>query len=105
VIDVTLDIENSAGLVAAVKLQAETWELNIRAPLSDLARLRDIRDAHWDARGSLAIGTCAGASVYWASSDGQATILVGDDDETWDVAVTVPLATVDEISHLASQQP
>lgn len=101
-VDVTLDDE-SAGSEVAVKLQTETWELNIRAPAADLVRLRGIEDAAWEARRSLAVGTCADASVYWAMSEGQVMILVGHDDETWDFAVTVPLATVHEIASLAER--
>jgi hypothetical protein len=112
VVDVTLDVESSSGGPAApgvlVKLQAETWELNLWAPLADLARLREVRDADWAARRSLAIGTCAGAPVYWAMSgwglrQAEVVILVGHDDETWDVAVGIPLATADEIASLAQR--
>ncbi|MGN9786482.1 hypothetical protein ACTMTF_34015 [Nonomuraea sp. ZG12] len=100
-VDVTLD--ESDDSVAVVKLQAETWELNIWAPMADLFRLRGIREVDWDARRSLPVGTCADARVFWAASEGQATILVGQDDETWDIAVTVPLETVDEIARLAEE--
>jgi hypothetical protein len=79
--------------------------LNIRALPADFARLRRVRDANWDTRSSLAIGTCAGARVSWASHDEQVTILVSaDDDETWDVAVTVPLANAEEITSLAERE-
>jgi hypothetical protein len=66
-------------------------------------RLRGIEDADWVARRSLAVGTCAGSSVYWAMSGDQATILVGHDDETWDVGISVPLETVHEIVSLAER--
>jgi hypothetical protein len=102
VVEVTLD--DAADSWAVVKLQAEAWELNIWAPMADLVRLRDIGDADWDARRTFAIGTCADAPVFWAMSEGQATILIGHDDETWDVAVTIPLATVHEIASLAEQR-
>jgi hypothetical protein len=112
VVDVTLDVESSSGTPAApgvlVKLQTETWELNVWAPLADLVRLRDIRDADWAARRSLAIGTCAGASVYWAMREwgtrqAEVVILIGHDDETWDIAVGIPLSTVDAIVSLAQR--
>jgi hypothetical protein len=106
-VEVTLDVESASGTPTApgvlVKLQTETWELNIWAPITDLVRLRDIRDADWAARRSLAIGTCAGAPVYWAASEGQVMILIGHDDETWDIGVAVPLATVQEVASLAER--
>ncbi|WP_433513073.1 hypothetical protein ACQP2T_57125 [Nonomuraea sp. CA-143628] len=101
-VDVTLDEAEDSG--AVVKLQAEAWELNIRAPLADLMRLRGIEEADWDARGSFPVGTCADAPVFWAANDGQATILIGQDDETWDIAVTVPLEAVDQIARLAEER-
>jgi hypothetical protein len=35
--------------------------------------------------------------VHWAAEGETATILVGHDEETWDIALTVPVATVDTI--------
>jgi hypothetical protein len=99
---VTLD--DGAGSEVMVKLQAESWELNIWASFADLVRLRDICGADWSARRTLAVGTCADAPVFWASAEGQVMILIGRDDETWDIAVTVPLATVHEIVSLAEQR-
>ncbi|WP_155355618.1 hypothetical protein [Acrocarpospora macrocephala] len=101
-VDVTLD--GSDGSVVLVKLQTDTWELNIRAPVADLVRLRDIRQADWDSRRSLAVGTCAGSPVFWTVSKDQAAILIGHDDETWDMGISVPMGTVDEIVRLASER-
>jgi hypothetical protein len=103
VVDVTIDLSTGDGAVA-VKLQSPHWELNIRAERTELARLAEIDDADWGTRRSLAVGTCAGASVFWARSDDQVAILLGQDDETWDAAVLVPLATVHEIAARARAQ-
>ncbi|WP_214318565.1 hypothetical protein [Nonomuraea sediminis] len=103
-IDVTLGESDDPNVV--LKLQAEAWELNIWAPITELARLRDIRNADWNSRRSLQIGVCANASVHWAVNGEQAHILVGQDDETWDLGVTIPLSTVDEIvSEVEQFQP
>jgi hypothetical protein len=105
VVDVTLDVlpydSAASEPFALVKLQGEEWELNIRAPLSDLVQLRDVRYADWASRNSLPIGTCAGADVHWAASEGQVAILIGHDDEIWDVAFIVAPAVTDEIVALA----
>lgn len=107
VVDVTLDVMHADGAdsepLALVKLQGEEWELNIRAALADLVRLRDVRYADWASRKALPIGTCAGAGVHWASSEGQVAILIGDDDETWDIAFIVAPAVTGEIVALAQQ--
>src|SRR3954466_15961747 len=97
-VDVTLN--EATGSMVAMKLQTPTWELNIWAPAADFVRLHSIDDADWNARRSLAIGTSADAPVYWAKRGDQADILIGHDDETWDIAVAIPLATVHEIASL-----
>jgi hypothetical protein len=102
VVDVTLDEADDSR--AVVKLQTEAWELNIWAPLADWMRLRGIKEADWDARRSLPVGTCADAHVFWVANGEQAMILIGQDDETWDIAVTVPLGTVDQIARLAEER-
>ncbi|BCB84548.1 hypothetical protein [Phytohabitans suffuscus] len=101
-VDITLDVEPGTGQTV-IKLQTDAWELNIRGPLRDFVHLAQIRDADWNRRRSLAIGTCAGVPVYWASSDGNVAVLVGHDDETWDIAVSVPLSSVDEIATQAKR--
>jgi hypothetical protein len=107
VVDVTLEVVPDNGTdsepLALVKLQGEEWELNIRAPLADLVRLRDVRYADWATRKSLPVGDCAGAGVHWASSEGQVAILIGDDDATWGAAFIVAPAIADEIVALAQQ--
>jgi hypothetical protein len=95
-IQVTLDAE--ADPSPMLMLQAGTWEVHIRASLTDFSRLSGIRRANWDERRSLQVGECAGSPVFWSvAGDEHATILIGHDDETWDAALIVPLTTVDEI--------
>ncbi|GAA2145381.1 hypothetical protein GCM10009727_45850 [Actinomadura napierensis] len=98
-----LDVDTDP--LPVLTLRAETWELHIRAPLADFSRLSGIRDADWDERRSLRIGVCAGAPVFWAMADDQAVLLIGQDDETWDIALTIPLTTADEIATLAQHPP
>jgi hypothetical protein len=43
------------------------------------------------------VGRSAGASVFWSSDGEVATILVGQDDETWDIAVSVPVTLVEDL--------
>ena len=99
---VEVTVSRQADGTGQVKLQsAAGWELNFYASLGELRRLRSVEGMSWRDRRSLAIGMCAGAPVFWCEQDRQVTILVGHDDETWDVSVTVPLATVDDILRLA----
>ncbi|MDR7281023.1 hypothetical protein [Catenuloplanes atrovinosus] len=108
----TVDVSMEAALAtdesghrpALVTLATRDWQLNIRATLEDLARLADIRAADRLSHRSLAVGTTAGAPVHWAASNGQASLLVGADDEAWDIAVLIPLSTVEELAQLARQE-
>jgi hypothetical protein len=84
------DVDNPG----VVKLQGETWELNIWATTDELWILADIENTDWVQRGTLKLGTCAHAPVWWNELDGTVYIAVDHDDVTWDFGVTVPLATV-----------
>ncbi|MVZ99176.1 hypothetical protein F8568_001990 [Actinomadura sp. LD22] len=93
-----MTLDAAADPLPMLVLQADTWELHIRASLTDFSRLTAIRRANWDERRSLQVGTCAGTPVFWAAADDDhATILIGQDDETWDAALLVPQTTIDEI--------
>ena len=82
-----------------VTLAADEWEVNVRLSESDIRAL--VESAHWHERGTMRAGVSAGAPVFWASDGKQARLLIGNDDETRDVAVTVPFRVVDEVVRAA----
>ena len=84
---------DAGGETAAVKIYCDEWEVNLRATTSDLLRLYQVDRASWSTRTCLAIGRSAGMPVFWCAEDDTVRILIGHDEETWDIAVTVPLAT------------
>jgi hypothetical protein len=94
-VDVSVEREVNGRFL--VKLQTDACEVNVRASIGDLMRLTEIRSADWSQRRSIAAGESAGASVFWASVDDHAALMIGHDDETWDVSVTLPFDLVDEI--------
>jgi hypothetical protein len=100
--DVTVQIELGGNY--GIKLQDHAWELNIHASPAELGTLSGIQDAIWAEGRSLQAGTCAGAPVWWCAQDREVTIMVGADDQVWDVAVTVPLSTVHDILRLAEEE-
>jgi hypothetical protein len=53
---------------------------------------------------TIAAGTCAGTPVFWTADGEVATILIGPDDETWDVAVPVPVEVVEQIAAKAASR-
>jgi predicted RNA-binding protein with PIN domain len=94
-VDVTVAATADGGL--EVKLQTSAWEVNVRAPAAEFAKLRAIRDSDWDTGRSIRAGESAGSPVFWAIDGDVVTLMIGLDDESWDVAVTVPVETVAEI--------
>jgi hypothetical protein len=74
-------------------------ELNVWLLEREARRLEEVREARWNDRGSLQLGQVAGAPAWWSVDPEEQTleILVGHDDETWDVGASWPLATLDEI--------
>jgi hypothetical protein len=100
---VTVDVDYSyegEKRLYAVSLSTDTWLALIHIPPEDAARLSEVTSRSWD-EGSLRIGESAGASVFWSvnGEDDKDTVvlLVGHDDETWDISFAVPAATIDEI--------
>jgi hypothetical protein len=96
-VDVTVETRQDASDPRLVKLQDETWELNIWATADELWKLADIEKTDWSQRRTLKVGTCANTPVWWNELGGTVYILVGNDDEAWDLCVTVPLGTVREL--------
>ncbi len=81
-----------------LKIGTPQVELNVWMSYADVARLEAVSTATW-LLASLRIGEVAGAPAWWSVDDaaGTLSILVGPDDETWDVGVTLPLGTLDVI--------
>ncbi|MBV5324306.1 MAG: hypothetical protein J0626_03005 [Rhodospirillaceae bacterium] len=79
-----------------LKIATPDVELNVWIPDVDVARLNEVRTSPWRTK-SVRIGEVAGAPAWWSIDveSRSLSILVGLDDETWDVGVTLPLATLD----------
>jgi hypothetical protein len=94
-VDYTVEPEDAGVLL---KLQADGWEANVHASAGELLLLSDIRSASWDERRSIQAGESAGARVYWTAGEGdQANLMIGEDDETWDVSMAVPYTVIDQV--------
>jgi hypothetical protein len=93
--DVSLEQEDSGSWL--VKVASDVYEVNVRATLEELFSLRSIRSADWTSRSSVAAGQSAGMGVYWSANGDTATLLIGHDDETWDIAAMMPVQVIDDI--------
>lgn len=96
-VDVDIARAESGQDVVTAKLTDDRWELNVRARAPEFLTLRDIRALDWNARKVAKVGTSAGAAVFWCSDGETATIMIGHDDETWDLAISVPVGIVDDL--------
>lgn len=96
-VDVDIALDESGQDLVNAKFADDQWELNVRARASEFLTLRDIRAMEWNSRRVAQVGTSAGAGVFWCSAGETATIMIGHDDETWDLAISVPLGIVDDL--------
>ena len=75
-------------------LSSDQWEFNIWLTEMDITTLKAVRPGSWAERESLRCGIAARAPVFWSTHDGNLTLLIGDDDEAWDIALTLPDSTL-----------
>jgi hypothetical protein len=99
---ITVDCEeNEGGCRYHIKIGTDSFEINVDVPVEFVDRLNLVRQTPWGS-GALHIGTSAGMPAWWCVGDESEdtrilSILVGQDDETWDIAVQLPIDTVDEV--------
>lgn len=103
-VHVEADDDESGESWLLAKFSDTSWELNVRAPASDFLMLRNIRTFGWETRRAVKVGVCAGASTFWASDGETATLMVGEDDETWDVAVSLSVEVIDDLVQQVARQ-
>lgn len=77
-------------------LQTEVFEVNIHIPAEEAHELGLVAGSPWE-DGSMQIGESAGVPVFWSTDDGMVAILIGDSDENWDIALSVPVQVMDII--------
>ena len=75
--------------LVSLKITSETWELNIFISKEELELFQNVKDADWKERNSLIIGKCLNHPTYWSYEKEKISILVGKDDECWEVGVLV----------------
>lgn len=86
---VDVDLDPADGVLT---LTGDTFLLIVAANPSDLLRLDGVGGADWSARASIAVGTTSLGRVFWCAGEAEGTVhvLVGHDDETWDLALVIP---------------
>lgn len=74
----------------AVKISCPTYELNVWLRVPEVALLETVPETPWE-QGSIQAGMSAGAKVFWSCDDGEVSVGVGHDDQTWDFGVAISL--------------
>jgi hypothetical protein len=103
-VDVSLEpmVDAPGGETWQAKIASDLFEVNVQASLDDLLRLAGVRGTSWNDRTCLRVGTCLDAAVFWCSNadvghDDEVSLLVGHDEETWDVSLTIPVQAIDDL--------
>ena len=79
-----------------VKIQKKRNELNIWFKLNELSKLNKVELISWE-NGSIKIGTSSNSSVFWSVDKDDVSILVGQDDEIWDIGFFIKKKTLRKV--------
>ena len=79
--------------------------LRITVSSHDLSGIARASSADWAQRETVAVGTTSLGQVYWCAGETPETVhvLVGQDDEMWDLALVIPAAAAATIVALATK--
>jgi hypothetical protein len=88
--------DSSRKAAFLIKVATVTYEVNVWIPVRKIKKLRDVPQTRWLGR-ALRLGRSAGSDVFWCCDDNKVGILIGRDDETWDVGITISLSTFQRI--------
>lgn len=81
----------------ALKIGCPRFEANFWISFQDLAKLKLVREMS-SAVGSIQIGRSANALAYWSRGEADLfMIVIGNDDETWDIGFSLPADIYNEI--------
>jgi hypothetical protein len=81
---------------AAMVLRSSEAYLSIRVTAADLRSLAALDGAAFEVARSVRAGTMLGQPAFWCFGEEQDTaqVLVGPDEQSWELAVTLPLSLV-----------
>lgn len=82
-----------------LKISSNTLEFNLLVPKPEINYLiQNINKTNWVTRNSIKAGTCLNSSIFWClNEDGSISLLIGHDDETWEIGLKLPFELIDKI--------
>lgn len=86
----SVELSADPGEPVQFKFSSPVFEINVRVPRALVHRLERAARQEWEG-GSIQAGESLGSRVFWCAGEaGTINVLIGHDDETWDVAVVLP---------------
>jgi hypothetical protein len=76
-----------------LKIVASEFEVNVWLRADEVASIRRVASTA-SSEGTLKIGQSANAPVYWSVDGDALMLLIGSDDVTWDIAVSLPASAL-----------
>ncbi len=82
-----------------LKISCSQIELNLVMTEKESVNLiENINDANWNRRKSIKAGICLDSNIFWCMNDDKSiSLLIGHDDETWEIALIIPLQIINEL--------
>ncbi|MCC7197433.1 hypothetical protein IT413_04545 [Candidatus Peregrinibacteria bacterium] len=86
----------------SIKLASEQYEVNVHIALPQIEILKSLNQNSWDETHAIKLGISANSNVFWVynKSDETLSILIGHDDQTWDISITITWNIFSKITHL-----
>ncbi|PIE50523.1 MAG: hypothetical protein CSA38_02690 [Flavobacteriales bacterium] len=82
----------------SIKLGNDYLELNIsELKFEDIEKFKNIEEYKWENRNSIKAGKTLDSDVFWSFQEGRVTILIGQDDECWEVGINISLELLSNI--------
>ena len=93
-----MDVEYDA-VDRVLQLSMPDLLLLISISPQELGLLTGAKSADWGQRQSIRAGSLLGVACHWCRGDEANTVqlLVGSDDETWELSLTMPADVIDRI--------
>jgi hypothetical protein len=96
VIDIDLDPTGGDDGCVRLALSTDQFHVVVHIPPEQLPRFAEVGGRRWT-DGAIPIGRCAGGGAFWSTNDGALSLLIGHDDQTWDVSLSMPADTLTQI--------
>ena len=89
--------DDSGATDIQVKIQSSKRELNLYVTPTELLSVPEVRAARWNDRSSHRLGAVGKMPAWWCVDGDEMDVLIGEDDETWEIVLRMPTSVLDQI--------